>query len=133
MTLKDIMIIEKIMNSERMGYAFFSSSDGKVVKESLVSTTPDNIASLMSCFCRNGVSMKIKDMTERVLIETEGAQIKNCTSSKLRSTIEDILSLAGSSGGKASEMLVVAKDVAEQYFFEEDQAVSMMEIGVLQG
>ena len=130
MTQKDIKIIEKIMDSERMGYACFLSSDGKSAKEYLVSTTPANIASLVRRCCREGASMKVVDMAERVLLETEEAQIKNCTSSELRGAIEDILSLAVSSVEQASEILAVPKETAEQYFFEEDQATYMVEIGM---
>ena len=130
MTQKDIKMIEKIMESERMGYASFSYQDGKTAKEALVSTTPENIASLMLHYQVSGMSMKITDIAERLLIETEGAQIKSCVSSELKSAVEDSLNFAESIGEQMCEILEVPKDVAEQYFFEEDQADFMEEMGM---
>ena len=131
MTQDDMEMIEKIMDSENMGYAYLYPADGGETKSYLVSTQPRSIAALVNCYKQEDMRIVITDMAERSIIEVHGAKIEKCADSKLESAIADRLSSGRHCEKQREEALAVSKDAADQYFFEEDQAVAVMEAGML--
>ena len=131
MTQDDIEMIEKIMDSENMGYAYLYPADGGEMKSYLVSTRPRSIAAFINCYKQKNMRIVITDMAERPMIEVRGAKIEKCADSKLKNVLADILSSGRHCEKQREEALAVPKDAADQYFFEEDQAVAVMEAGML--
>lgn len=131
MTQDDMEMIEKIMDSENMGYAYLYPADGSETKSYLVSTQPRSIAAFVNCYKQADMRIVITDMAERSIIEVYGAKIEKCADSKLESAIADSLSLGGHCENQRERIPAVPKEAADQYFFEEDQAVTVMEAGML--
>ena len=131
MTQDDIEMIERIMDSENMGYAYLYPADGGETKSYLVSTQPRSIAAFVNCYKQEDMRIVITDMAERPIIEVHGAKIEKCTAPKLENAIVDRLSSGRHCEGQRKEALAVPKDASDQYFFEEDQEVAVMEAGML--
>mgnify|MGYP005757512293 FL=1 len=131
MTQDDMEMIEKIMDSENMGYAYLYPAGGGETKSYLVSIRPRSIAAFVNCYKQADMRIVITDMAERPMIEVHGAKIVKCADSKLESAIADSLSSGRHCEKQREEALAVSKDAADQYFFEEDQAVAVMEAGML--
>lgn len=131
MTQDDIEIIEKIMDSGRMGYAYLFPPDGGETKGYLISTQPKSIAEFVNYYSQEGMRIIITDMAERPVIEVHGAKIEVCTDLKLGNIVADKLNSGRNHGEQSTSLLVVPKETADQYFFAEDQVVTAMEAGML--
>ena len=131
MTQDDIEMIEKIMDSGKMGYAYLFPSDGGETKGYLVSIQPQNIAEFVNCYSQEGMRIIITDMAERPVIEVHGAKIEVCTDFKFGNIVTDKLNSGRNHGEQNTSLLAVPKETADQYFFAEDQAVTAIEAGML--
>ena len=128
----DIEMINDIMDSEAVGYACFYPKDKSEVKDFLISTTSENIA----CFIRNWIEQADKiviiDIVERMIMTINGEGIES-SNKKLIDEVQNSLRTKASGEKQRDILLAIPRKISDQYFFEEDQTVTMMEIGVLQG
>lgn len=120
-------MVEKILDSERVGYAYFYPSDGGNRQEFFISTTPENIAKFLGSHFYDAEKMIITDMCDRLILDTYGGFINNCAGQELCAEI--ILHLVPIQMGKkeAGEILMVTRDESDMYFAAEDEAVTMAE------
>ena len=80
---KEKSMIERIQDSERVGYAFFYPSDGGNRQEFYISTTPENLANFLGSHYLDAEKMVITDIADRLILDTIGGYINNCPDQEL--------------------------------------------------
>ena len=74
--------------------------------------------------------MSVTDMRDRMVLRAASGKISSCKDEEMRREIEQHLTALLSAGEKATKVLEVDKKAADQYFGEEDQAVTWAEYGM---
>lgn len=74
MDQKTIDMMEKIMDTERMGYAYVYPSDGGARDEYLIATTPENMANFIGSRFPDVQKMVITDFLDRLILDTCGGE-----------------------------------------------------------
>ena len=113
MKKEDTEMMLRIFETERAGYAYLYPSDGGERKEDYISTTAENIANYIGSHMFEAEKIVITDMCDRLILDTCGYFINSCPNQEF------------------CKVLSVSRDVAEQYFREEDEAATMAEIGMM--
>lgn len=80
---KEKSMVEKILDTERAGYAYFYPSDGGNRQEFFISTTPENMANFLGSHFYDAEKMIITDMVDRLILDTYGGFINTCPDQKL--------------------------------------------------
>ena len=78
MDQKTIDMVNWIMDTERMGYAYVYPSDGKPREKYLVSTTPENMANFIGSHFHDVQKIVVTDFLDRLILDTCGGFIDNC-------------------------------------------------------
>lgn len=130
MNQKEKQMVERIMDTEAIGYAYLYPATGGERKEYLISTTPENLANFVGGHFMDARQMIVTDMLDRLILDTAGGFLNRCPNQNLCREI--LKSLAPIQMGEAEpgEILAVDRDTADEYFMEEDQAVTMAEISM---
>lgn len=127
MKQKDREMMEKIVDSESMIYAYFYPSDGSACQQFLISGTPENIANFLGSHFYDASKMVITDVADRLILDTFGGFINSCPDKNLLNDIKEFL-IPIQMGEEPGEVLAVSREIAEQYFFEEDKKATMAEM-----
>ena len=130
MDRKTIEMMGKIMDTERMGYAYVYPSDGKARKEYLIATTPENMANFVGSHFLDAQKMVITDFVDRLILDTCGGFIDTCPDQKLCMEINSHLAPIQMGEKEAGEILQLDRDQADAYFAAEDRAAAMAEHGM---
>ena len=130
MDRKTIEMMGKIMDTERMGYAYVYPSDGKARKEYLIATTPENMANFVGSHFLDAQKMVITDFVDRLILDTCGGLIDTCPDQKLCMEINSHLAPIQMGEKEAGEILQLDRDQADAYFAAEDRAAAMAEYGM---
>ena len=130
MDRKTIEMMGKIMDTERMGYAYVYPSDGKARKEYLIATTPENMANFVGSHFLDAQKMVITDFVDRLILDTCGGFIDTCPDQKLCMEINSHLAPIQMGEKEAGEILQLGRDQADAYFAAEDRAAAMAEYGM---
>ena len=130
MDRKTIEMMGKIMDTERMGYAYVYPSDGKARKEYLIATTPENMANFVGSPFLDVQKMVITDFVDRLILDTCGGFIDTCPDQKLCMEINSHLAPIQMGEKEAGEILQLDRDQADAYFAAEDRAAAMAEYGM---
>lgn len=130
MRKEDSDMIAKIYDSERVGYGYLYPVDGGARQDSMISTTPENIANYIGSHMHDAQKIVITDMCDRLVLNTCGCFIDSCPDQKLCKDIIPFLAPIQMGEKKAGEVLGVSMEVANEYFAEEDETVTMAEIGM---
>lgn len=69
MAEKEKSMVEKILDTERAGYAYFFPSDGGSRQEFFISTTPENMANFLGSHFYDAEKMIITDMVDRLILD----------------------------------------------------------------
>ena len=130
MNQKEKQMVERIMDTEAIGYAYLYPAAGGERKEYLISTTPENLANFVGGHFMDARQMIVTDMLDRLILDTAGGFLNRCPNQNLCREI--LKSLAPIQMGEAEpgEILAVDRDTADEYFMEEDQAVTIAEISM---
>lgn len=124
---KEKGMVEKILDTERAGYAYFYPSDGGNRQEFFISTTPENMANFLGSHLYDAEKMIITDMVDRLILDTYGGFINTCPDQKLCAEIIPYLAPIQMGEKEAGEILMVTREESDMYFAAEDQAVTMAE------
>ncbi len=127
MDQKTIDMMEKIMDTERMGYAYVYPSDGGAREEYLIATTPENMANFIGSRFPDVQKMVITDFLDRLILDTCGGFIDTCPNQKLCMEINSHLVPIQIGEKEAGEILQLDRQQADAYFAAEDRAVTMAE------
>lgn len=130
MDQKTIDMMEKIMDTERMGYAYVYPSDGGAREEYLIATTPENMANFIGSRFPDVQKMVITDFLDRLILDTCGGFIDTCPDQKLCMEINSHLVPIQVGEKEAGEILQLDRQQADAYFAAEDRAVTMAEYGM---
>lgn len=130
MDRKTIEMMGKIMDTERMGYAYVYPSDGKARKEYLIAITPENMANFVGSHFLDAQKMVITDFVDRLILDTCGGFIDTCPDQKLCMEINSHLAPIQMGEKEAGEILQLDRDQADAYFAVEDRAAAMAEYGM---
>ena len=130
MDRKTIEMMGKIMDTERMGYAYVYPSDGKARKEYLIATTPENMANFVGSHFLDAQKMVITDIADRLILDTCGGFIDTCPDQKLCMEINSHLVPIQLGEKEAGDILQLDRKQADAYFAAEDRAVTMAEYGM---
>ena len=119
---KEKSMVEKILDTERAGYAYFYPSDGGNRQEFFISTTPENMANFLGSHFYDA---------EKMILDTYGGFINTCPDQKLCAEIIPYLAPIQMGEKEAGEILMVTREESDMYFAAEDQAVTMAECQTL--
>lgn len=131
MKKEDTEMMLKIFETERAGYAYLYPNGGGERKEDYISTTAENIANYIGSHMFEAEKIVITDMCDRLILDTCGYFINSCPNQEFCKEIHPFLIPIQMGEKDAGEVLSVSRDVAEQYFREEDEAATMAEIGMM--
>ena len=127
----DKSMMERIQDSERVGYAYFYPSNGGNRQEFYISTTPENLANFLGSHYLDAERMVVTDIVDRLILDTIGGYINNCPDQELCREIIPYLAPIQRGEKNAGEILMVTRDEADAYFMAEDEAVTMAEYGMM--
>lgn len=130
MDQKTIDMMGKIMDTERMGYAYVYPSDGGEREEYLIATTPENMANFVGSRFLSAQKMVITDIVDRLILDTCGGFIDTCPDQKLCMEINSHLAPIQMGEKETGEILQLDRKQADAYFAAEDRAVTMAEYGM---
>lgn len=128
---KEKGMVEKILGSERVGYAYLYPYEEGCRREFFISTTPENIAKFIGGRMYDAEKIIITDICDRLILDTLGGFINNCPNQDLCQEIITHLAPIQIGEEKAGEILMVAREEADLYFAAEDEAVSIAECQML--
>lgn len=78
MNQKEKQMVERIMDTEAIGYAYLYPSAGGQRKEYLISTTPENLANFVGSHFMDARQMIVTDMLDRLILDTTGGFLNRC-------------------------------------------------------
>lgn len=127
MSKEDREMMEKIMDTERVGYAYFYPRESEGCEVYYISTTPENLANFIGSHFHDANRMAITDIVDRLILTTFGGFIADCPDRNL--CLEIIPHLAPIQMGEkeAGEVLAIDRDIAEEYFAEEERMATQAE------
>ena len=144
MKKEDMEQVGKVLDTERVGYAFLYPCDGGARKEYMISTTPENLANFLGSHFMDAEKMIVTDMCDRLILDTFGGFINNCPNQKLCGEIVAKLAPIQMGETEAGEVIMVDRDVADvdrsstpicpgadAFFAAEDEAVTMAECAMM--
>ncbi|MFR8122422.1 MAG: hypothetical protein ACLU77_11940 [Waltera sp.] len=130
MKKEDREMIEKIMATEKVGYAYVYPMDGGARKEHYISMTSENIEIISEhIWWRKAWSCRT-DIADNLELNTFGCFINTCTSRKLCMELQELLFPIQCGDEEPGEVLAVDRSVADKYFQQEDEAVTMAEMSM---
>lgn len=130
MTSDSRKMIQDIMDSESMGYAYVYPLDGDPRKEYLISLSPENIANFIGNKGYDAEKIIITDVLDRLVVNTSMVFLDTCPDQKLCRKIIGYLAPIQMGEKEAGAILAVSRNTADEYFQEEDQMVTMAEMGM---
>lgn len=130
MDQKEKQMVERIMDTEAIGYVYLYPAAGGQRKEYLISTTLENLANFVGSHFMDAQQMTVTDMLNRLILDTTGGFLNRCPNQNLCREI--LKSLAPIQMGEAElgEILAIDRYTADEYFMEEDRAVTMAELSM---
>ena len=159
MDQKTIDMVEKIMDTETMGYAYVYPVDGDTMgdkhpigknhpmgegnpkeerspvaersprEEYLVATTPENLAGFIASH-HDAQRITVTDIADRLLLDASDGLFKGNLGSEVRAKIITRLAQIQAGEREAVEVLQIGRKQSDAYFAAEDRAVTMAEYGM---
>ena len=123
-------MVERIMDTEMMGYDYLYPRGEEMRKEYLISTTPENLANFIGSHFTDAGKMVITDVMDRLIVDTVGGFLDTCPDQKLCRELIGRLAPIQMGEKAPGEIFAVDREMSEEYFREEDQMVTMMELSM---
>ena len=127
MKQEDIDMVEKILDTEYVGYAYIYLEPHQPRKEHMLTVTPENLANFIGSQGAAAKQIMVTDMLNRPIVDTILGMVNDCPDQKLCRELVGHLAPIQMGEKEAGPVLSVKRDVADQYFAVEDQAVAMAE------
>ena len=119
---EDKKMVERIMGTGTMGYAYEYPYGGGARKEYMLALTPENLANFIGA---RGCE------ADRLVVNTMFGMLDVCPDQKLCRRIVQHLLPIQMGEKEAGKVLAVNRNVSNQYFAMEDEAVTMAEYQML--
>ncbi|MCM1233197.1 MAG: hypothetical protein NC489_24020 [Ruminococcus flavefaciens] len=153
MDQKTIDMVNRIMDTERMGYAYVYPADGETMggrhpmgeenpkgerhslgadnprEEYLIATTPENMAGFIASH-HDAQRITVTDIADRLLLDASDGLIKGNPGSEVRAKIITRLAQIQAGEKETGEVLQIERKQSDAYFAAEDRAVVMAEYGM---
>lgn len=120
-------MMERIMDTDTIGYAYLYPMDGGARKEYVIATTPENLADFIGSHFYDAEKIVVTDILDRLIVDTCGGFLNNCPDQKLCGEIVGHLAPIQMGEKETGEILSVDRTQAEEYWAMEDAAVTMAE------
>jgi len=123
-------MMKKILDTDGVGYAYLYPLDGGIRQEYLISTTPENLANFIGSHFGDARKMVITDVRDRLIVDTAGGFLDTCPDQRLCQKLIGYLAPIQMGDKEPGEILTVDRVASEQYFSEEDQMVTRLELSM---
>lgn len=127
MKKEDIEMMQKIMDTERVGYAYFYPRESEGCEVYYISTTPENLANFIGSHFHDANRMAITDIVDRLILTTFGGFIADCPDQNLCLEIIPYLAPIQMGEKEVGEVLAIDRDIANEYFAEEERMATLAE------
>lgn len=131
MKQEDSAMVEKIMDTGTMAYAYVYPFSGGPREEYFIASTPENLANFIGGQGYDARQIIVTDFLDRLIVDTSLGMLETCPDQELCQKIISHLAPIQMGEKEAGEVLAVDRNAADQYFAEEDQAVTMAEYQML--
>lgn len=131
MKKEDAEMMEKIFDTETIGYAYLYPADKGTRQEGVIAATPENLANYIGSHLHDAEKMIVTDMCDRLILDTYGGYINSCPDQNLCREINKYLSPVQMGDREAGKVLIVGRDAAEEYLGMEEEAVGMAECSMM--
>ena len=128
---EDKKMVERIMGTGTMGYAYEYPYGGGARKEYMLALTPENLANFIGARGYDAKKIVITDVLDRLIVNTCMGMLDVCPDQKLCGRIIEYLAPIQLGEKEAGEILAVERNVADEYFAMEDEEVTMAECQML--
>ena len=131
MKTEDKKMVERIMGTGTMGYAYEYPYGGGARKEYMLALTPKNLANFIGTRGCEAEKIIITDIADRLVVNTMFGMLDVCPDQKLCRRIVQHLLPIQMGEKEAGKVLAVDRNVSNQYFAMEDEAVTVAEYQML--
>mgnify|MGYP007105532959 CR=1 FL=1 len=127
MRTEDIQMMEQVMDTETVGYAYVYPGSGEAREEYLVALTAENLANLVGSRGAASKEIIVTDVLDRLIVNVKHGILDACPNQELCSDMIGFLAPLQRGEKEPGEVLSVSRDAAEEYFAAEDAAATMAE------
>lgn len=127
MSPEDKQMIERIMDTETMGYACVYPRENGEREEYMLALTPENLANLIGGKGTDASKIIVTDVLDRLVISARFGILDVCPDQILCREVIGYLAPVQMGEQEAGELLAVDRDVAEESFVAEEEAATMAE------
>ena len=127
MKSEDEQMIQRIMDTDTMGYAcVYDSASGKR-EEYLVALTTEKLANFIGEKGGKARQIIVTDVLDRLVADSRKGTLDNCPDQRLCRKINQFLAPIQRGEKETGEILTVSRDAADEYFTAEEEAVILAE------
>lgn len=130
MTQEDMKMIRDIMDTESMGYAYVYPLEGGSRKEYMLSLSAGNLADFIGTYGLEAEQIIITDVVDRLVVNTQMWFLDTCPDQQLCRELIGSLAPIQMGEREPGQLLAVSRGIADEYFREEDQRVTMAELAM---
>lgn len=127
MKSEDEQMIQRIMDTDTMGYACVYDSGSGKREEYLVALTAENLANLIGGKGGEARQITMTDILDRLVADSSGGTLDSCPDLRLCRKINQFLAPIQRGEKEAGEILAVSREAADEYFAVEEEAATLAE------
>lgn len=127
MSPQDKQMIESIMDTDTMGYAYVYPRENGAREEYMLALTAENLANLIGRKGTDASKIIVTDVLDRLVISAKSGILDVCPDQTLCREVIGYLAPIQMGEQEAGELLSVNREVAEEYFIAEEVAATMAE------
>ena len=130
MTQEDRKMVQDILDTENVGYAYVYPMDGRGREEYMLALSSENLANFIGTYGMEAEKIIVTDLFDRLVVNTQMCFLDTCPDQQLCRKL--IASLAPIQTGEceSGNPLAVSRETADEYFCEEEQAVTAAELAM---
>lgn len=127
MRSEDEQMIQRIMDTDTMGYACVYDSGSGKREEYLVALTAENLANLIGRKDGEARQITVTDVLDRLVADSRMGTLNSCPDQRLCREIKHFLEPIQRGEKEAGEILAVSREAADEYFAAEEKAAILAE------
>lgn len=131
MKSEDKKMVERIMDTGAMGYAYEYPYGGGARKEYMLALPPENLANFIGMRGYDAEKKVITDVMDRLIVNTCIGMLDVCPNQKLCGRIIEYLAPIQLGEKEAGKVLAVERKVADEYFAMKNEVVTIAEYQML--
>lgn len=131
MKSEDEQMIQRIMDTDTMGYASVYDSGSGKREEYLVALTAENLANLIGGKGGEARQISVTDVLDRLMVDSRMETLGSCLAQRLCRKINQFLASIQRGEEEAGEILAVCRDATDEYFAAKEKADILTEYQML--